>query len=85
MRIPPGHPDYSRWVVNDGEPAAPQRVVAPPTPSLADVELDDGAREALEMYVVATARAAVRIRPHVPQAGPVARVGARRAHRRRNT
>lgn len=59
VRIPLGRPDYSRWAVNRGEPAGPQRVVDPPAPALADVELYDDAREVLEVRVVATARGAM--------------------------
>ena len=83
VRIPPGHPDYSRWAVNRGEPAGPQRVVDPPAPALADVELYDGAREVLEVYVVATARDAVCIRQDVAGRDPwFAWVPAERARRR---
>lgn len=61
MRATPGHPDYSRWAVNRGEPAGPRRVVEP-VPALADVELYDGTRALLEVHVVATGRGSVCIR-----------------------
>ena len=83
VRIPPGHPDYSRWAINHGEPAGPQRVVDPPAAALADVELYDGARAVLEVHVVATARGAVCISQGVPGRNPwLAWVPAERVRRR---
>lgn len=60
VRITPGHPDYSRWAVNHGEP--PRQRVVDPVPALADVELYDGTRALLEVHVVATGRGMVCIR-----------------------
>lgn len=70
MRLPTGHPDYSRWAVNHGEPARGQRVVDPPAAAFADVELYDGTRAVLEVHVVATARGAVCISQDVPGRDP---------------
>lgn len=55
MRIPTGHPDYSRWIVNAGNPRS-ETPVDPPALALADVELYDGTRALVEVHVVATAR-----------------------------
>ncbi len=54
MRIPPGHPDYGRWIVNAGDPH-PKKQVDPPAPAVVDAVLYDRSHELVEVHVVATA------------------------------
>ncbi len=81
MRIPSGHLDYSRWIVNDGGPH-PQKPVDPPVRAVADVGLYDGSRELVEVHVVATAKGIVCVQQDVGGRGWFAWAPAKRVRRR---
>ncbi len=81
MRIPSGHPDYSRWIVNAGDPH-PQKPVDPPVPAVADVELYDASRALVEVLVVATATGMVCVQQDVGGRKWFAWVSGKRVRRR---
>lgn len=81
MRIPPGHPDYSRWIVNHAAPKR-QRQMTPRVPALADVELYDGTRALVEVEVAATADGMVCVRQDLGDRDWFAWVNAERVRRR---